>query len=167
MKKILVGKVLKAQGLEGMVKVLPLTDFAERFSLGGSVWVGVSDKDYRLLRIEEVVNQGKTMLVRFQGVCSRQLAEEIEGCFLAVEEKELRELPSDYFYHFELLGLKVMEKGELRGEVVAIIEGPAYDYLAVRKEEKEYYLPFIRVYVRKVDKEKGIIEVECPGGFWD
>ncbi|MBP9015642.1 MAG: ribosome maturation factor RimM, partial [Candidatus Atribacteria bacterium] len=35
MKKILVGKVLKAQGLEGMVKVLPLTDFAERFSLGG------------------------------------------------------------------------------------------------------------------------------------
>jgi len=37
----------------------------------------------------------------------------------------------------------------------------------VRKEEKEYYLPFIRVYVRKVDKEKGVIEVECPGGFWD
>ena len=40
MKKVLVGKVLKAQGLRGMVKVLPLTDFEERFSPGSSLWVG-------------------------------------------------------------------------------------------------------------------------------
>ncbi|MDI3542657.1 MAG: rRNA processing protein RimM [Candidatus Atribacteria bacterium] len=167
MKRVLVGKILKAQGLEGMVKVFPLTDFAERFSPENFLWVGTPDEGYRLLTIEETTNQGKTLLIRFREVCSRQLAEEIEGCFLAVEEKELKRLPSDHFYHFELLGLKVMEKGELRGEVMTLIEGSAYDYLVVKNEEKEYYLPFIRVYVRGVDKERGVIEVECPGGFWD
>lgn len=167
MKKVLVGKILKAQGLEGMVKVFPLTDFVERFSPGNSLWVGAPDEDYRLLTVEEVVNQGKTLLIRFREVCSRQLAEEIEDYFLAVEEKDLNLLPPDHFYHFELLGLKVIEREKLRGEVAAIIEGPAYDYLVVKDEEKEYHLPFIRVYIRGVDKEKGVIEVECPGGFWD
>ena len=161
------GKVLKAQGLRGMVKVLPLTDFEERFSPGSSLWVGLPDEGYRLMTVAEATDEGRTILVRFQEVSSRQSAEEIQGFFLAVEEKELKALPSNNFYYFELLGLKVVEKGELRGEVVAIVEGPSYDYLVVRKEEKEYDLPFIRAYVQEVNKEEGFIEVECPGGFWD
>jgi len=166
-KKVLVGKVLKARGLEGMVKILPLTDFEERFSPGSSLWVGLPDKGYRLVTVAEVANEGKTVLVRFQEISSRQLAEEIQGFFLAVEEKELKVLPSDHFYYFELLGLKVMEEGELKGEVTAIIEGPSYDYLVVREGEKEHYLPFIHAYIQRVNKEKGFIEVACPGGFWD
>ena len=114
------------------------------------------------MTVAEATDEGRTILVRFQEVSSRQSAEEIQGFFLAVEEKELKALPSNHFYYFELLGLKVVEKGELRGEVVAIVEGPSYDYLVVRKEEKEYDLPFIRAYVQEVNKEEGFIEVECP-----
>lgn len=167
MKKVLVGKVLKPQGLQGMVKVLPLVDSGEYFVPGSSLWVGLPDKGYRLMTVEEVTRSMKTVLVRFQGVSSRQLAEGIQGSFLAVEEKELKALPPDHFYYFELIGFKVIEEGELRGEVVAIVEGPSYDYLVVRKEEREYYLPFIYAYVQKVDKRNGFIEVGCPGGFWD
>ena len=167
MTKVLVGKILKPQGLQGVVKVLPLVDSKEYFSPGNSLWVGLPDKEYRLMTVEEVTEEIKTVLIRFQEVSSRQLAEEIQGFFLAVEEKELKVLPSDHFYYFELLGFKVIEEGELKGKVVAIVEGPSYDYLVVREEEREYYLPFIYAYVQRVDKRGGFIEVKCPGGFWD
>ena len=82
MTKVLVGKILKPQGLQGVVKVLPLVDSKEYFSPGNSLWVGLPDKEYRLMTVEEVTEEIKTVVIRFQEVPSRQLAEEIQGFWL-------------------------------------------------------------------------------------
>jgi len=84
-----VGKVLKAQGLRGMVKVLPLTDFEERFSPGSSLWVGLPDAGYRLMTVAEATDEGRTILVRFQEVSFSPVSRGNTGFLLSCGRKRI------------------------------------------------------------------------------
>ncbi len=168
LRPILVGKIVASFGLQGWVKVLSLSAHPCRFAVGTSLWVGIPDGEWKRIWIEEASGQGEMLSLRLRGVSSREEAAKLRGLFLAVDQSEVEPLPEGNFYHFELLGLVVKERGVSRGEVVAVIEGPAYDYLLIRnEEEREFFLPFLTVYVKRVDVKAKSLEVECPEGFWE
>lgn len=168
MEFVLVGRVVASFGLEGWVKALSLSDVPGRFSSGVSLWVEGEKENWEEIIVEEVIPQGKVFLIHFAGVTSRQEADKLRGRFLAIPREKVPSLAKDHFYHFELLGLWVKEKEQHRGRVVSVIEGPSYDYLLVQNDEgREFFLPFIRAYIREVDLEAKLIRAECPEGFWE
>ncbi|MEN3202513.1 MAG: ribosome maturation factor RimM [Atribacterota bacterium] len=166
--QVFVGKITAPHGLKGWVRVLPLTDFGDRFVKGVSFLVGSPGKSFVERVVEDVAWRGNFLLLRFRGVLSRTEAEMLRGLFLAVPREDVPPLPPGHFYHFELVGLTVFERGVLRGTVDSVVPMSVYDYLVVKDAAgREFYLPFVSAFVVKVDLDKELLEVECPEGFWE
>ncbi|MEN3183509.1 MAG: ribosome maturation factor RimM [Atribacterota bacterium] len=166
--RVVVGKITAPHGLKGWVRVLPLTDFGDRFTKGVTFLVGSPEKAFVERVVEDVAWRGNFLLLRFRGVLSRTEAEMLRGLFLAVPREDVPPLPPGHFYHFELVGLAVFERGVPRGTVDAVVPMSVYDYLVVKDTGgREFYLPFVSAFVVRVDPNEGFIEVDCPEGFWE
>ncbi|WP_438315747.1 ribosome maturation factor RimM [Candidatus Caldatribacterium sp. SIUC1] len=166
--RVFVGRITAPHGLRGWVRVLPLTDFSERFVRGAVFLVGSPQGAFVERVVEDVAWRGNFLLLRFRGVTSRQEAEMLRSLFLAIPREDVPPLPPGHFYHFELVGLEVWERGARRGVVDAVIPMALYDYLLVKDAEgREFFLPFVSAFVVAVRPEEGLLEVSCPEGFWE
>ncbi len=166
--RVVVGRIIAPHGLKGWVRVLPLTDFVDRFVRGAVFFVGSFESTFVERVVEEVAWRGNFLLLRFYGVSSRREAEALRSLFITISRKDVLPLPPGHFYHFELIGLSVREGGKEQGVVDAVIPMLAYDYLVVKDAwGKEFFLPFVTAFVTKVRPEEGFLEVRCPEGFWE
>ncbi|MGQ9622716.1 MAG: ribosome maturation factor RimM [Candidatus Caldatribacteriaceae bacterium] len=166
--RVVVGRITAPHGLKGWVRVLPLTDFVDRFARGAVFFVGSFESAFVERVVEEVAWRGNFLLLRFYGVSSRQEAEALRGLLITISREDVLPLPPGHFYHFELVGLSVREGGKERGVVDAVIPMSAYDYLVVKDAwGKEFFLPFVTAFVTEIRLGEGFIEVHCPEGFWE
>jgi len=150
---IKVGQVIGAFGTKGAVKVLPLTDFGDRFEPGQRL---------RLAGIEREVlwsrDRASGLVVKLSGIESRTLAELFSGGYLEVPEP--RPLPRDSFYHHQLVGLEVRtQSGTSLGRIADVLERPANDVWVARGEGVEQLIPATHDAVVEVDVEKGTVIV--------
>lgn len=161
-----IGKILKTHGYRGEVKVLPLTDFPERFEGMEQVWVeGPGKKGF--LRIEYYRSHGGYLLFKFRGFDSKEQAACLVNGFLQVREEEVHPLPAGTYYVFQLVGLDVYDQeiGYL-GKIKYIIETGANDvYVVTGPEYEEVLLPAIKQVVLGVDLEEGIMQVRLLPGL--
>jgi 16S rRNA processing protein RimM len=157
----IVGRILAAHGVKGEVKVKSFTDFDDRFASGSVLYVGANHQ-----RVEVMSSrQGATLLVRFKGIHTRDLAEAIRGEELLIPAIESRELPEGMFYREQLIGLPVRTTtGATVGIVVDIIETVANDVYVVKSVDKEVLVPAIRDVVKNISVENGIV-VEAIAGL--
>ncbi|MDP3486334.1 MAG: hypothetical protein Q8S19_00175, partial [Bacillota bacterium] len=91
---ISVAKIVGVQGLNGELKLVPLSDHPGRFTeMAGKRFVWQRDGETRLVEVESVRGAGRPYLLKLAGVDSRNLAEAFVGGDLAVQESELLPLP--------------------------------------------------------------------------
>jgi 16S rRNA processing protein RimM len=144
-----VGQVLTAYGIEGAVKVLPLTDFDDRFERGAKL----------LLEGDEHVVEwsrpaGTTVVVKLRGIDNRTVAELFRGRYLEVGEDLARPAAEGRFYHHQLIGLPVTtEGGRSLGQIAEVLERPANDVWVARDDSIEHLIPATRSAVIAVDLE--------------
>ncbi|MEM9138753.1 MAG: ribosome maturation factor RimM [Pseudomonadota bacterium] len=104
---------------------------------------------------------------RLSGVATREEAEALKGTRLYAPRARLPELPSDEFYHADLIGLSVIDTGgEILGRVRAIHNFGAGDVLEVQLiDRKELMLPFTQAVVPTVDLGAGriVADLEAVG----
>ena len=81
---------------------------------------------------------------------------------MAIPRAEAPDPPEGAFYHYDILGLKVVHGDQSLGTVREILETPAHDVYVVRGPAGEWMLPATRVHVRRIDPAAGRIEIE-PG----
>jgi 16S rRNA processing protein RimM len=142
-----VGQVLAAYGLEGAVKVLPLTDFDDRFRTGSKL---VLEGDEHVVQWSR--QGGGILVVKLKGIDNRTMAELVRGRYLEVDEAAARPAGAGRFYHHQLVGLAVVtESGESLGEIEEILERPANDVWVSREGSVEHLIPATRDAVRSVD----------------
>ncbi|MGL5081123.1 MAG: ribosome maturation factor RimM [Microcoleaceae cyanobacterium] len=121
-----IGQIVAAQGLKGEVRVLPSTDFPERFLEPGWRWL---QKPGQLepQPVELVQGRcipGKTMfVVQLAGIEDRNQAEALQGSQLFVTESDRPHLEEDEFYVIDLIDLEVWNQvtGEVIGKVINVI----------------------------------------------
>lgn len=160
-KPIIVGRILRAHGTRGELKVELLSDFPERLSPGSTLMVG-EDK----LTVESTRGADPVKIIKFSGVDSRQSAEKLTGKYLSILFSERKSLDQDEFYEFELVGLKVFAEDEEVGVVKDLKKGAAQDLLIVdTKKDKEMMIPFVKAIVKKVDLKHNRIDVEKIEGL--
>ena len=84
---LMVGRVVAAQGMGGELRVLPLSDFPQRFTLAGPRWL----QDPKGSPRQVVLLSGRQLpgrqlyVVRLEGVSDRSGAEALVGCQLMVK----------------------------------------------------------------------------------
>jgi len=154
-----IGRVLKAHGVKGALRIELLTDFPDRFAPGNEVEVAG-----RRLTVVRAEGQDGGLLVTFNGIDDRGAAELLTGEYCTLPLSAARRLPADRFYHFQLVGLKVLDARDGReiGRVAEVLTYDANDVLRVTSGDREILIPMIRSVVRSITPDQGVITVDRP-----
>ena len=136
--------------MQGAVKVLPLTEFDDRFSPGASLLLEGAERQVEWSRAGH-----PGLVVKLKGIDNRTMADLFRGRYLEVGEKSLRPAPEGRFYHHQLVGLKVLTKsGRALGEIAEVLERPANDVWVSREGRVEHLIPATQDAVVEVDLER-------------
>ncbi len=178
---LVVGRIGKPHGIRGEVTVEVRTDEPETRFAPGSVLrtepganVPAHDGAYRVpgeLTVEAARwHQGRVLLVAFEGVLDRNVAEALRGTLVGVDRADVAP-PTDpeEFHDDQLVGLAVVTPaGERLGEIARIDHAPAADLLVLRRPgRRDAFIPFVQAIVPEVDLAGGRVVVDPPGGLLD
>ncbi len=158
----MVGRVLRAWGIRGDLKIAPFTDRPEDFTQYRSVLVGPQRKSYEVRSFRPY--QGNWLL-HLVGVDSRNDAEALHGQEILIEAAQRPRQPGE-FYAREVIGLKVRTvDGEELGEVTEILVTGANDVYVVKGDRGEILLPARVEVIKGIDVETGVMTVELLPGL--
>jgi 16S rRNA processing protein RimM len=152
---IRVGQVAGAYGLDGAVKVVPLTDFTDRFDAGSSFLIDGAE------RMVEWSREGHPgLVVKLRGIDNRTMADLFRGKYMEVPEAAARPLAEGRFYHHQVVGLVVLtSSGKQLGTIAEVLERPANDVWVSREGIVEHLIPATRDAVVEVDLAAGRVVV--------
>ncbi|RXZ44094.1 ribosome maturation factor RimM [Agromyces binzhouensis] len=166
-----VGRLTKAHGLKGALKLELYTDDPERRFVPGAV--------FSLQVPEESPWHGRTLEFRelrwyngqpvgfFEGVEDRTAAEGLAKAILWVDQPVDEEPEPDAWYDHQLIGLAVVRDGERIGQVAHVDHLPAQDLLIVKTKQGDVMVPFVSAFVPEVDIEAGTLTVTPPPGLFE
>ncbi|MGT2928920.1 ribosome maturation factor RimM [Streptococcus dentasini] len=165
-----VGKIVNTQGLQGEMRILSVTDFAEeRFKKGAKLAL-FDTKDDFVMEVEIASHrQHKNFdIIKFKGMYHINDIEEFKGYSLKVAQDNLSDLADGEFYYHEIIGLNVYENNEKIGVVREILQPGANDVWVIKRSGKrDLLLPYIPSVILNVDIEANRIDVEVLEGLDD
>ena len=186
---LIVGQIFRAHGVRGEVVVDVRTDApAERFAVGSvlvtdstvvrrPVSAGTRDdaQDGRwvvpaTLTVESVRPHQGRLLVVFDGIYDRNLAEDLKGVLLCVDSADVPDAEDpDEFNDHQLVGIDVVDAdGTPLGTVQRIDHAPAHDLLVVRLTDgRTGLVPFVKAIVPEVDLAARRVTITPPEGLFD
>lgn len=105
---------------------------------------------------------------RLSGVSSKEQADALKGMKLFVPRNRLPDLPDDEFYHADLVGLHVFDRGgQDWGYVITVQNHGASDLLEIQGPnlKASILLPFTCAAVPTIDLTQGKIIIDPPDGL--
>lgn len=166
------GRLLKAHGLKGAIKLELYTDSPnERFVPGAKLKLQVPESSPwfgKSVTVTELRWYNQAPVLFLEGVSDRTSAESLIRAILLIDadSEALPEEP-DAWYDHQLVGLKVLRDGAQVGVVARVDHLPAQDLLAVKTESGEVLVPFVKAIVPSVDVAAGTISVTPPLGLFE
>lgn len=163
-----IGKIINTHGVRGHVKVMPFTDYPERFRKMKSVFLQKRNGNVTEYAIEEVKYVKNTVLLKLKGIEDMDAAQLLKDSLLVVERKDAVKLPKDTYYIFDLIDCKVYEQEAYLGVVTDVLETGSNDVYVVKDENgKELLIPALGWVVLSVDIANKKIQVQLPKGLRD
>lgn len=168
-----VGRLVKAHGLKGALKLELYTDDPEgRFVPGAEFTLQVPESSPwhgKPLTVREFRWMNSHPVAFFDGVDSRESAEELLRAILWIDEDEHPSTADDdAWYDHQLVGLDVVRDEQIVGRVVRVEHFPAQDLLIVRVSgDEEVLVPFVKAIVPEVDLAAGRVIVTPPPGLFE
>jgi len=158
---VAVGRVLGAFGVRGEVKVEPLAP-PEVFQRGSTLHLAGQPRT-----VEGNRRGTNHLLLKIEGVHDREDAAALRGQYLTLPETDLAPAGEDTYYHFQLIGLRVVStEGEELGEIAEVMStGGGNDVFVVRGPRGEILIPSVDEFVQEVDIEGGRMLVEVIPGL--
>ncbi len=161
--RIVVGVLAGAFGVRGEVRLKSFC--AEPGDIAG--YAPLYAADGRAFASLHVTGQTQgSLTARVSGIASKEEADALRGTELWADRARLPALPSDEFYHADLVGLAVQDAGGAPlGRVRAVLNHGAGDILEVAGEGgTTILLPFTLATVPLVDLAAGRIVADPPDG---
>lgn len=147
MERLVIGEVLKPQGIRGELKVKTFTDTPEDVKAFGTVYI--DDKPYKILSFR-VGNDGAAYL-GLRGIPDRNAAELFRGKTLEGAREDAPELEEGRYYIVDVIGLSCeTEEGEMLGTVTDI-RNLSSDVYTIENAGKSILFPAVKGVIVKVD----------------
>ena len=158
-KQIFLAQIGAPHGIKGEVRVKP---FGEPDML--NQYGKLQSKDGAKFKITRMRPQKTVMVVKFEGINSREEAEVLNGIELFVDRAKLPAPDAEEFYVSDLIGLEVFdEKNMPLGKVIDVPNFGADDMLEIGNSTSDaFYLPFTLEIVPHIDFEKNSLQVIRP-----
>jgi 16S rRNA processing protein RimM len=160
---VAVGKVLKAHGIRGHLRLVPFGETLKGLVVGEEVSARLPDGSIERLITVEIRTQGKAFLFLSREVKTAAEAQRLVGAEICVPESRLPALAVDEFYWHQLIGLEVMSvDGRRLGTIRQIIETGSNDVYVVQEGREEVLIPALAEVVREVNLERRLMVVDLP-----
>ncbi len=154
--RLIIGQVLKPQGIRGELKIKTFTDFPEDVKAFKTVYI--DDTPYKILSFR--VGTDGAAYVGLRGIPDRNAAELFRGKLLHGERDDAPPLEEGRYYIVDILGLSCeSETGEVLGKVVDI-QNLASDVYTIEKAGKKILFPAVQNVIKRVDFESGKLIVD-------
>ena len=167
-----VGRLTKAHGLKGAIKVELYTDDpARRFVPGATFTLQVptsSPWHGKTLELVELKWYNLQPVAFFKDVPDRTTAETLIKAILWIDQ-DLTESTDeeDAWFDHQLVGLRVLRDGTEVGTVSQIDHFPSQDLLTVSTPSGDVLVPFVKAIVTSVDVAAGTLTVDPPFGLFE
>ena len=164
--RLTIGKIINVRGLQGELKIASLTDFPLlRYRKGNTVYLEKNGQ-YIPLIVKSSHHQPGTDYVQFEGHLDINLVKDWMNLYLYSEKDNIRLKPGNFFYE-DLMGMAIEdEQGLSLGKVIAIDRIANRINLRMGRQDKsDVLIPFIDVFIKKVNTEKKIITVSLIEGM--
>lgn len=159
------GETLRAHGVRGEILVRGVSGDGGPLLALERVYAARGPGEVRALRVAAARRSGACVLLRFEGLESREEVARLSGHYLLVPSSEAPALPEGSCYFFQLVGLRVTtEDGRDLGEIVDVMENPGNDVWVARGPAGEFLIPAVDAVVRRVDVAAGRVVIDpLPG----
>lgn len=167
---VVVGRITRPHGIRGEVRVIPVDVPAERLLELDAAYVrpgGEGERVRREVRRARVATD--CVLIAFSGIDSRDAAETLRGAWVEIPGSQVKPLPEDEYYVFELIGCRVYTvEGDEVGEVADVLPTGANDvYVVKRPGKRDVLVPAVKVMVKDVDVDARRIVIDPWPGLLD
>ena len=168
--KVLIGKVGSPVGIKGEFRVNLYSQDSGNLKEGKVLLLERAEKSVSG-SIEKVRYQKDKPVVRLTGIEDRNAAEDIRGMDVSIYAKDMEELPEGEHYVRDLMGCKVVDLAQDGAEIGVlrdVVQNTAQSVLDVSTPDgKQVLIPAVDAFLRSIDEEAGVIEVELIPGFLD
>lgn len=166
-----VGRLTKAHGLKGALKLELFTDDPDKRFTPGAVFtlqVPTSSPWHgKTLTLAELRWYNGQPVGFFEGVADRTGAESLVKAILWIDQDADEADEPDAWYDFQLVGLRALRDGVEVGTVARVEHFPAQDLLVVKAGEREVLVPFVAAIVPSVDIAAGTVTITPPVGLFE
>ncbi len=155
-----IAKILKPVGIRGEVRVRLFSENLKEFSDRGFVYIK-KDADFSRINYKTIRIEPPFIVLRIEGVDTRNDAEEYKASLLYIDRNELSDTEEGEHYIIDLLGLEVNDtKGNKLGILKDILQHGAADVYVV-KGEKGFMFPALKRVIKNVDLKKRVITIDA------
>ena len=169
---LIVGLITSCHGINGQVKVKSFSDFEERFLKPGIRWLQKENEPPSKIELTSGFKQpGKEIfIIKFQGISSRNHAEQLKKYKILVKTNQLPRLNKEEFHLLELINLEVKtsKNGELKviGKVINL-ENEKNNLLVIElfENNKKVLVPFVKEIVPLIDIKNNFLIINPPKGL--
>ncbi|WP_205960808.1 ribosome maturation factor RimM [Pseudoramibacter porci] len=164
-----VGKITRAHGICGEMRVMPMVDDAEQFFSFKTVYIQDKDKKLHKKNVQNVRLHKKMVLLILEGIKSRNDAEALINSEILIDRSQ-DQLEHDEVYIADLIGIQVFDKNNNKiGKIADVLTNTgAIDTLEIQLENgKNIYVPFRKCYFYQWDLDQGTMAADIPEDFFD
>ena len=161
------GKITKIFGLKGEVLVFLDTDEPHKYYNLKSVFFDIEGEPIPFFIQSIKQKSNNQLIVKFDEI-NLENVNSFVNISLYLPLSMLPPLEGNKFYFHEINGYIIMDVnyGEL-GFCDHVLEFPQQAVFQIKNPKGEILIPIVDDYIKKVDKENKIIEVETPAGLID
>ena len=168
MEKLLLGYVISSFSLDGTMKILSKTNMSKkRYVKGNKIFLANKEEQIvKELTVSSFRSAGEIDYVKFEEITTKEEADSYKSYCLLVEKTN--DLDNGFYYFSDLEKCNIVSDGKIIGKVIKVEEFPAQITLRVKSENgKEFFIPFIKEFIKNVSIEKNEIEaVIWDGMLW-
>lgn len=152
---LMLGTVVKPQGVRGEVKVHHETGDPERFLDLETVYRKQGEA-YQPLKVLSARVNGDDVFIALEGVNDRDAAEALRGAELYIDREHARPLRDNEVYIADMLGLRAVDtQGREVGTLTDVLQHGGADVLVFATPRGPMMAPFLKRLVVSVAPEKG------------
>ena len=158
---LLIGEITKPQGVQGELKLRPITCDPWRFEDMDSAYVR-DGENYKKVAIKVRKVNADAVYLRMEGVLTRNDAEEMRGTQLFIDREHAVELDEDSTFICDLMGLKgVLTNGDEIGKIIDVMQPGGNDVYVFKGKKGEVLVPALKSVVVKVDLKEGVMLLDA------
>ena len=158
-----IGSFVGAHGIKGEVKLKSFTEIPENIFSFREIFIESSENPVKLKLIRKLK---QTFVCKIENIETRTDAENFKGLKLFIIRKSLPKLTNEEFYHSDLLNFEVYNLNKKSfGKVISLDDFGAGLLVEVKKNNKKFYLPMGKTFLKKIDYKNRQIILELDLDF--